>query len=583
MQITIKKFILKNCTGNSKLRRMKSAIDANMVTLPLSCEYQEVHLIASLLKSYLRSLPEPLLTFKYYDQFIKACQMASEADRKSAILSIINELKETREDYYTNLRYLMRFLSKLSENHQVNKMSTQNIAIVMSPNLLWSEDDSDEGNYAMQVNSTAFGNTIVEMLVADWHYFFGEDNVDFFVTLTKDKLLSGYGDSLHEPLSESRMTKSFNENRPHPSHASHQSNTNSESPAKNHSRAGSHDTSQILMDPMKKSQSNSSLSDHSSPTHGSPRPNTRIKKKITAPPPPPAAFSSKADDLQFIDCDAEDLKSGKIKAAKSTENLIKSERPARPPAINAQCQTIGRSGPRYTADGEVKRIPIPAVRTSVPLKSISKSDDEDVVIRPRIQEKPVIPERPTIVRPASFRASATSPTSKGNSIESHFIVKPLLNKNNSCPSEDSHELRNSGNGNGTSLIEKKVPTVLERTQVYNIDKVQQVAIVDVNVNNSNSTPSAPPLPPGFVPRKDGPLDNQENKENSHNASFKFLSNEIQDNNSLMTTSTSSTSSDHQVPHSPRALDNKALKRPQVPPPATPLVRPKSSDGDNTKL
>ena len=37
----------------------------------------------------------------------------------------------------------MCFFAKVAENSEVNKMSSSNIAIVIAPNLIWSE--SDEG------------------------------------------------------------------------------------------------------------------------------------------------------------------------------------------------------------------------------------------------------------------------------------------------------------------------------------------------------------------------------------------------------------------------------------------------------
>lgn len=39
------------------------------------------------------------------------------------------------------LRYLIKFLGKLSENSEVNKMSASNIAIVIAPNVIWSLED----------------------------------------------------------------------------------------------------------------------------------------------------------------------------------------------------------------------------------------------------------------------------------------------------------------------------------------------------------------------------------------------------------------------------------------------------------
>lgn len=130
--------------------RLRSAIDANFVAPPIPHEYQDVHVMASVLKSYLRSLPEPLLTYNFYNEFIEVSQIQNDQQRKAAILNIINKLPEGN---YNNLKYLMKFLTLLSEKNQHNKMSTQNIAIVMSPNLLWPQNENDQ-NYAQQVSLT---------------------------------------------------------------------------------------------------------------------------------------------------------------------------------------------------------------------------------------------------------------------------------------------------------------------------------------------------------------------------------------------------------------------------------------------
>ena len=39
-------------------------------------------------------------------------------------------------------RYLVKFLAKLCEKSELNKMSPSNIAIVMGPNLLWPHGES---------------------------------------------------------------------------------------------------------------------------------------------------------------------------------------------------------------------------------------------------------------------------------------------------------------------------------------------------------------------------------------------------------------------------------------------------------
>lgn len=146
--VLTKIFLLFSATGKSKLMRMKSALDADFITAPIPPEYLDVHVVASVLKCYLRSLPEPLLTFKLYQEIMEVSQIMNEQQRKTAILNLLGRLPEAN---YNNLRYLMKFLSLLSEKNQRNKMSTSNIAIVMSPNLLWAQNENEQ-DYAQQVS-----------------------------------------------------------------------------------------------------------------------------------------------------------------------------------------------------------------------------------------------------------------------------------------------------------------------------------------------------------------------------------------------------------------------------------------------
>lgn len=39
-------------------------------------------------------------------------------------------------------RYLIKFLAKLAEHQEVNKMTPSNIAIVLGPNLLWPQQST---------------------------------------------------------------------------------------------------------------------------------------------------------------------------------------------------------------------------------------------------------------------------------------------------------------------------------------------------------------------------------------------------------------------------------------------------------
>lgn len=173
--------------ASTKLRRMKHALEAQHVKTPLPLEYQDPHVIGSILKLYLRELPEPLLTYALYKDFIRIAERHTEAERKTEIKAILNKLPK---ENYANLRYLTRFLALLQQRAVHNKMSSQNLAIVMSPNMLWPRVDKSSNapaDYIGQVNSSSAANIIVELLISQWDYFFDGD-VEFYVTLQRQKL-----------------------------------------------------------------------------------------------------------------------------------------------------------------------------------------------------------------------------------------------------------------------------------------------------------------------------------------------------------------------------------------------------------
>lgn len=185
----------------------------------------------------------------------------------------------------------------------------------MSPNLLWSPETSDI-DYVSKVNSTASVNTIVEALVSEWSYFFGDDFTinDFYVTMSRDELFPHNGGFPvdRDFSTDSIMTKSLNivPNAATNSQIVHlnQSMGGSSSINNNsyqtHSRSSSHDTSLILIENemtggstdslTKRSQSNSSLSDSSPPPQGSPKLPVRRKNNKKAAPTPPDNRSQRA-------------------------------------------------------------------------------------------------------------------------------------------------------------------------------------------------------------------------------------------------------------------------------------------------
>ncbi|XP_034073378.1 rho GTPase-activating protein 44-like isoform X12 [Gymnodraco acuticeps] len=166
----------------SKLKKLKASLDCGVLDVE---EYSaDPHAIAGALKSYLRELPEPLMTYELYNDWIQASNIQDQDKRLQALLNACEKLPPANNN---NFKYLIKFLSKLTEYQDLNKMTPGNIAIVLGPNLLWMHNEGNITEMMTTVSLQIVG--IIEPIIqhADW-FFPGE--IEFNVT-------GNYGSPVH--------------------------------------------------------------------------------------------------------------------------------------------------------------------------------------------------------------------------------------------------------------------------------------------------------------------------------------------------------------------------------------------------
>ncbi|XP_041943349.1 LOW QUALITY PROTEIN: rho GTPase-activating protein 22 [Alosa sapidissima] len=95
----------------------------------------DVHTVASLLKLYLRELPEPVIPFAKYEDFISCAQLLSK-DEEEGVQELVKQVKSLPPANYSLLKYICRFLDEVQSHSSQNKMSVQNLATVFGPNIL---------------------------------------------------------------------------------------------------------------------------------------------------------------------------------------------------------------------------------------------------------------------------------------------------------------------------------------------------------------------------------------------------------------------------------------------------------------
>ncbi|XP_073345405.1 bargin [Pagrus major] len=181
----------------SVVKRLKTCLDQE--TLDHSEFSMDPHAVAGALKCYLRELPEPLMTFELYSDWFKA---AGEKDLTEKLEQFKALLKRLPPENYNNLRYLVQFLSLLSEQQAVNKMTPSNIAIVLGPNLLWPRAEGEAALFDMASASSVQVVTIIEPLIQHSSSLFPEA-----VSFEIPELPEVPEDTLSAPVAQSLMSE----------------------------------------------------------------------------------------------------------------------------------------------------------------------------------------------------------------------------------------------------------------------------------------------------------------------------------------------------------------------------------------
>lgn len=118
---------------NSKIKELKAKMSENPSNTEMDFDSYNVHVLTNVLKSFLREMPEPLLTYDRYDDFLRAADLSDTSDRVQTLLSLIKKIPVT---HHALLERLVFHLALVAQREQYNRMSASSLAIVFAPCVL---------------------------------------------------------------------------------------------------------------------------------------------------------------------------------------------------------------------------------------------------------------------------------------------------------------------------------------------------------------------------------------------------------------------------------------------------------------
>lgn len=143
----------------NRTRELRQALQTDPAAVKL--EDFPIHAITGVLKQWLRELPEPLMTFAQYGDFLRAVELPEKQEQLAAIYAVLDHLPEAN---HTSLERLIFHLVKVALLEDVNRMSPGALAIIFAPCLLRCPDNSDPLTSMKDVLKIT---TCVEMLIKE--------------------------------------------------------------------------------------------------------------------------------------------------------------------------------------------------------------------------------------------------------------------------------------------------------------------------------------------------------------------------------------------------------------------------------
>nr|XP_046248987.1 unconventional myosin-IXAa-like isoform X7 [Scatophagus argus] len=141
--------IYRKSGSTNKIKELRQGLDTDVSSVNLD-DYN-IHVIASVLKQWLRDLPSPLMTFELYEEFLRAMGQPDKREVIRGVYSVIDQLSRT---HLSTLERLIFHLVRIALQEETNRMSANALAIVFAPCILRCPDTIDPLQSVQDISKT---------------------------------------------------------------------------------------------------------------------------------------------------------------------------------------------------------------------------------------------------------------------------------------------------------------------------------------------------------------------------------------------------------------------------------------------
>ncbi|XP_036073874.1 rho GTPase-activating protein 18 isoform X2 [Rousettus aegyptiacus] len=152
-----------------RIKNLCQELEAKFYEGTFNWDSVKQHDAASLLKLFVRELPQPLLSVEYLKAFQAVQNLPTKKQQLQALNLLVILLPDANRD---TLKALLEFLQRVIDNKEKNKMTVMNVAMVMAPNLFMCHaldlKSSEQREFVMAAGTANIMNLLIKYQKLLW-------------------------------------------------------------------------------------------------------------------------------------------------------------------------------------------------------------------------------------------------------------------------------------------------------------------------------------------------------------------------------------------------------------------------------
>lgn len=164
----------------------------------------DVHILATLVKQFIATLPDPITTVQLYEHWISAARHPNSSERLRALIEVYECMQEPNKSC---MKFLFEFLADIHQKRDINKMGAHVLATAFGPSVL-RDDGKNPTKMFLDMRDV---HVAVSTMIEFFNEVFNSSNpvedeqqIDNFVAEEPDQLAQYYGDG------EGQLDENFN-------------------------------------------------------------------------------------------------------------------------------------------------------------------------------------------------------------------------------------------------------------------------------------------------------------------------------------------------------------------------------------